>query len=70
VEDQPDDRSRDEILPELAFIRMVDRGIEDADAGRVVPHEEVRRRVDTWPDNGALDIARRLSRSVNPEEKE
>jgi len=48
VEDQPDDRSYDEILHELVFIRMVERGIEDADAGRAVTHEEVRRWIDTW----------------------
>lgn len=48
VEDQPEDSSYDEILHELAFVRMVERGIEDADAGRVVRHEEVKRRVDSW----------------------
>ena len=48
VEDQPEDSSFDEILHELAFVRMVERGIADADAGRVVPHEEVKRRVDAW----------------------
>ena len=48
VEDQPEDSSYDEILHELAFVRMVERGIADADAGRVVSHEEVRRRLDTW----------------------
>jgi predicted transcriptional regulator len=48
VEDQPEDSSYDDILHELAFVRMVERGIEDAGAGRVVQHEEVRRRVDAW----------------------
>jgi predicted transcriptional regulator len=48
VEDQPEDSSYDEILHELAFVRMVERGIADADAGRVVPHEEVKRRFDAW----------------------
>ena len=48
VEDQPEDSSYDEILHELAFVRMVERGIADADAGRVVPHEEIRRRIDSW----------------------
>jgi predicted transcriptional regulator len=48
VEDQAEDSSYDEILHEFAFVRMVERGIEDADADRVVPHEEVRRRVDAW----------------------
>ena len=48
VEDQPEDSSYDEILHELSFVRMVERGIADADAGRVVPHEEVKRRIDAW----------------------
>ena len=36
VEQQPDDSSFDEILHELAFARMVDRGLVDVAAGRVV----------------------------------
>lgn len=45
---QPDDSSYDEILRELAFARMVQRGIADADAGRTVSHEEVKRKIESW----------------------
>jgi predicted transcriptional regulator len=45
---QPDDSSYDEILRELAFARMVQRGLEDSRAGRTVSHEEMGRRIKTW----------------------
>lgn len=45
---QPDDSSYDEILKELAFARMVERGVADADAGRTVTHEEVKRKIESW----------------------
>jgi|GEM_PF-1436065 len=45
IEAQPEDSSFDEILRELAFARMIERGLEDVDQGRMVLHEEVRREV-------------------------
>jgi predicted transcriptional regulator len=48
VEAQPDDASYDEIVRELAFGRMVDRGIKDAREGRTISHEEMGRRIATW----------------------
>ena len=44
---QPDDSSYDEILCELAYARMVQRGLADSDAGRFVGNDEVRARVDS-----------------------
>jgi len=38
---QPEDSSFDEILRELAYARMVQRGLEDADAGRTISDDEV-----------------------------
>src|SRR6056297_2214977 len=38
---QPEDSTYDEILRELAYARMVQRGLEDADAGRTVPDGDV-----------------------------
>ncbi|HUP24607.1 MAG TPA: hypothetical protein VNB06_16900 [Thermoanaerobaculia bacterium] len=52
VEEQPDDSSFDEILKEIAFVRMVDRGLADSDAGRTVSHEEVKRRIAEWRQSG------------------
>ena len=49
IRDQPDDSSYDELLRELAFSRMVDRGLADSDAGRTTSHEELKRTIDTWP---------------------
>ena len=34
---------------ELAFSRMVDRGLSDSEAGRVSSHEEMGRRIQAWP---------------------
>lgn len=48
VERQPDDSSFDEILHELAFARMIERGLADADAGRVVSHDDVVRESKSW----------------------
>ena len=48
IESQPEDSSYDEILRELAFDRMIARGLEDVDQGRTVSHEEVRREVESW----------------------
>lgn len=45
---QPDDSSYDEILKELAYARMVRRGLEDSDAKRTLPDSQVRERIDSW----------------------
>ena len=47
-DERPDDSSYDEILRELAFHRMVERGLADADAGRTISHEEMKRRITSW----------------------
>ena len=44
----PEDSSYDEIMRELAFVRMVDRGLADVDRGRVMDTEELRERVRQW----------------------
>ncbi len=48
VQEQPDDSSYDEILRELAFARMVERGLADSQTGRTVRNEEMSRRIKTW----------------------
>ena len=45
---QPHDSSYDEILRELAFARMVQRGLDDSDAGRTLPDDDVKRKIDSW----------------------
>ncbi len=48
IEDQPEDSSFDEILRELVFARMIERGLEDVDQDRTVSDEKVRREVESW----------------------
>jgi predicted transcriptional regulator len=48
IQEQPDDSSYDEILRELAFARMVDRGLSDVEAGRTITDEEMKRTIDSW----------------------
>jgi predicted transcriptional regulator len=43
LEQQPEDSSFDELLRELAFRRMIDRGLKDIASGRTVDNEEARR---------------------------
>lgn len=48
LETQPDDASYDEILRELAFERMIDRGLSDVREGRVISHDEMGKRIQRW----------------------
>jgi predicted transcriptional regulator len=48
VQEQPEDSSYDEILRELAFNRMVERGLADVEAGRTISHEEMKKRISSW----------------------
>lgn len=46
--EQPEDSSYDELLRELAFARMIERGLADSDAGRTLSSEEVEERIASW----------------------
>ncbi|HEV2829984.1 MAG TPA: hypothetical protein VGW76_20455 [Pyrinomonadaceae bacterium] len=48
VQKQPDDSSYDEIIRELAFDLMIQRGLKDSDEGRIISNEEMRHRINTW----------------------
>lgn len=48
INSQPDDASYEEIMRELAFELMVDRGLEDSRNDRLVDNEEMRNRMSTW----------------------
>lgn len=48
IQEQPDDSSADELLRELAFAAMVERGLADSDAGRTVSNEEIGGRIASW----------------------
>ncbi len=45
IEEQPEDSSPEEIVRELAFHVMVQRGLADSDAGRVISNDEMARRI-------------------------
>ena len=48
IEEQPDDSSFDEILRELAFAEMVDRGLEDSNKKRLISNEDMRKEIESW----------------------
>ncbi len=48
IDEQPDDSSFDEILKELAFAAMVERGLADSQAGRTFSHEEIGKTLESW----------------------
>jgi len=45
---QPDDATYEEIMRELAFVRMIERGLNDARSGRVISNEDMSHRIRTW----------------------
>ena len=48
IEEQPEASTQEEIVRELLFHLMVQRGLADADAGRVITNAEMDRRIRLW----------------------
>jgi len=48
LQQQPDDSSREELVRELAFSLMIERGLADSDARRVVSDDEMAHRIRQW----------------------
>ena len=48
IEGQPEDSSREEIVRELAFHVMVERGLADSDAKRTISNEQMGQRIRSW----------------------
>lgn len=48
IEEQPEDATYEEILRELAFERMVERGLTDSREGRSIANEEMSLRIKSW----------------------
>jgi predicted transcriptional regulator len=44
----PDETSIEEILEEIEVLAAIQQGEDAADAGRVIPHEEVKNMVASW----------------------
>ncbi|MBZ0158990.1 MAG: hypothetical protein K8G79_02405 [bacterium] len=45
IEEQSEDSSREEIMREMAFHVIVERGLADSDANRVISNDEMARRI-------------------------
>ncbi len=48
IQGQPEDSSYAEILRELAFEKMIDRGLKDSREGRTVSNEEMKAKIGQW----------------------
>jgi hypothetical protein len=48
IKRQPDDSSYDDIVRELAFDLMVQRGLKDSDQRRTISDDEMERRIKSW----------------------
>ncbi|HEU4873750.1 MAG TPA: hypothetical protein VFT44_11695 [Pyrinomonadaceae bacterium] len=48
IKRQPDDSTYDDIIRELAFDLMVQRGLKDSDEQRTISSDEMERRIKTW----------------------
>jgi len=48
IQEQPEDSSFEEIVREMAFNLMVQRGLKDSDRGRTISNEEMKHRIRTW----------------------
>lgn len=74
IQAQPEDASYEEIIRELVFERMIERGMEDSRSERLIANDDMERRIRSWPNrlsdqsdshhrylgvfHGALDIDR------------
>ena len=48
IQGQPEDSSPEEIVRELAFHLMVQRGLADADANRSIANDAMKHRIQSW----------------------
>ena len=48
LEKQPEDSSPEEIVREMAFHVMVQKGLADSDSGKTISNDEMHRRILSW----------------------
>jgi len=48
IHGQPEDATYEEIMRELAFYRMIERGLTDSRDRKVISNEEMAQRIRTW----------------------
>lgn len=48
IQSQPEDASYEEIMRELAFERMIERGLQDSRSGHAISNEDMDHRIRSW----------------------
>lgn len=48
IQSQPEEAGCDEALRELAFERMIERGLDDSRTGYVITNEDMEHRIRSW----------------------
>jgi hypothetical protein len=48
INEQPDDSTYDEVIRELAFAKMIERGLADSDSKKTISNIEMMHRIKTW----------------------
>ncbi len=48
IDSLPDDSAYDEILRELVFNRMIEKGLNDSKSGNVISNEAMLKRIKSW----------------------
>jgi predicted transcriptional regulator len=48
IQELPESASWEDIEERIRFLAAIEKGRQDIRAGRVVPHEEVRKQLDQW----------------------
>lgn len=48
VQDLPDDSSIEDVMERLLFLTKIERGIQQSDAGKTIPHAQVREKMAKW----------------------
>jgi hypothetical protein len=48
IQSLPDDSSYDEILKELAFSRMIEKGLDDSKNNRTISNKEMKQKIQQW----------------------
>ena len=48
IDSLPEDTSHDEILKELAFDRMIQRGLKDSSENKTISNQEMKNRIKQW----------------------
>lgn len=48
IQEQPEDASYEEIMRELIFERMVEKGLDDSRKDKLINNEEMEQRIHSW----------------------